>query len=106
MDIRRIKKATDTEGTVKANLEALPEMAKKSDMSINDYLSYIIRKGWKDLYPKGESRNSFRRKTGAEAGITCEPDVSSDASPTSVAKEDNQIPDDILEMFGEGDTAS
>lgn len=106
MDIRRIKKATDTEGTVKANLDALPEMAKKSDMSINDYLSYIIRKGWKDLYPKGESRNSFRRKTGAEAGITCEPDVSSDASPTSVAKEDNPIPDDILEMFGEGDTAS
>ena len=106
MDIRRIKKATDTEGTVKANLEALPEMAQKSDMSINDYLSYIIRKGWKDLYPKGESRNSFRRKTGAEAGITCEPDVSSDASPSSVAKEDNPIPDDILEMFGEGDTAS
>ena len=29
-----------------------------------------------------------------------------DASPTSVAKEDNPIPDDILEMFGEGDTAS
>ena len=101
MDIRRIKKATDTEGTVKANLEVLPEMAKKSDLSINDYLSYIIRKGWKDLYPRGEDRHSIRMKTGAEAGITYEPD-NADTPPLG-KKEDSSIPDDILEMFGENE---
>ena len=103
MEIRMLKKATDTEGTIKANLEELPKLAKQSGMSINDYLSYIIRKGWKDLYPKGEDRHSFRMKTGAEAGIVYEPDDSNDAVTSTGPDEDNSIPDDILELFGGSD---
>lgn len=96
MRIRRVKGAIDIEETVKANLEALPAMAKQSNMSINDYLDYIVRKGWKDLYPKGE-RSSPRFKTGAEAGITWNPD---DIPTSSESDDDNSIPDDILDLFG------
>ena len=102
MDIRRKKNATDTEGTVKANLEALPGMAKQSGMGINEYLSFIIRRGWKDLYPKGEDRRYVRMRTGEEAGITCKPDAPS-AKPSSNEPDDSSLPQDILDMFGEND---
>ena len=105
MEIRRKRNATETTGTVKANLEALPGMAKQSGMSINEYLSYIIRKGWKDFYPKGENKCSVRMRTGEEAGITCEPE--NEVTSTTSESEECSIPGDILDMFGEnGETDS
>ena len=104
MDTRRKKKAVDTVGTVKANLDALPGMAKQSGMSLNEYLSYIVRKSWKDLYPKREDRRYVRMKTGEEAGITCEPDNTTDRASSTDTDEEDILPKDILDMFGNDET--
>jgi len=99
LKIRRAKKVVDIEETVKENLEGLPTMAKQSNMSINEFLSYTIRKGWLHLYTVGEDKHSFRMMTGAEAGIKWEPDDDTDTSSNET--DDTAIPNDILDMFGE-----
>ena len=79
-------------------------MAKQSGMSLNEYLSYIVRKSWKDLYPKRQDRRYVRMKTGEEAGITCEPDNTTDRAYSTDTDEEDILPKDILDMFGNDET--
>ena len=100
LEIRRANKVVETAGSVAANLEILPGMARDSGMNINDYLSYTVRKGWKDLYPRNESGNTVRRKTGAEAGIFLaqEEDNKSDSTDS---EDYDSFHDDILDLFND-----
>jgi hypothetical protein len=101
LENRRAKGTKDTEGSVKSNLELLPTKAKQSNMSINEYLIHVVGKGWKQLYVIGEEKHSFRMMTGAEAGITWEPDAKTATPSSNETEEDSSIPDDILDMLGE-----
>lgn len=103
LEIRRAKKVVETAGSVAANLEILPGMAGDSGMNINDYLSYTIRKGWKDLYPRNESGNTVRRKTGKEAGITVPDSLPVDPESDFTTSDLEAGDDPILSMFQDED---
>ena len=48
---RKKKRAPETEGAISKNLEKLPEMAAQSNLSLQDYMREVIRKGWQAFYP-------------------------------------------------------
>lgn len=49
-DIRKKKRAAETEKAIQLNLNKLSDLAKKSSLSIDDYLQEIIRRGWQAFY--------------------------------------------------------
>ena len=51
LENRKKKRAPETEGAISKNLEKLPEMAAQSNLSLQDYMREVIRKGWQAFYP-------------------------------------------------------
>ncbi len=50
LKVRKAKRAAMTDRAIKMNLEKLDDFARQSGMSVDDYLSEIIRKGWQAFY--------------------------------------------------------
>ncbi len=49
---RRAKKGiVDTESAIRRNLERVKEFAKQSEMTVDEYLSEVVRLGWAAMYP-------------------------------------------------------
>lgn len=50
LKVRKAKRAAMTDRAIKMNLDKLDDFAKQSRMSVDDYLSEVIRKGWQAFY--------------------------------------------------------
>ena len=48
---RKAKRAAMTDNAVRLNLRKLEQFAQQSGMTVNDYLSEVIRRGWQAFYP-------------------------------------------------------
>lgn len=58
LEIRKKKRAPETEGAIRKNLDALPSLAQQSGMTMTEYMAEIVRRGWQAFYaidgkPKG-----------------------------------------------------
>lgn len=51
MDIRKAKRSAQTEKAIKQNLDRLADYAKESKMSLCEYLTEVVRRGWAAFYP-------------------------------------------------------
>jgi hypothetical protein len=51
MDVRKAKRSAQTENAIKRNLDKLADYAKESKMSLSEYLSEVVRRGWAAFYP-------------------------------------------------------
>ena len=49
-DVRKAKRAANTEGAITGNLEKLESLAKESNLSVDEYLSEVVRRGWQAFY--------------------------------------------------------
>lgn len=68
LENRKKKRAPETEGAISKNLEKLPEMAAQSNLSQQDYMREVIRKGWQAFYPVRDEQapNATRRADGRD----------------------------------------
>lgn len=66
LDNRKKKRAPETEGAISKNLEKLPEMAEQSNLSQQDYLREVVRKGWQTFYPVRDEQPNASRQTSKE----------------------------------------
>lgn len=48
---RRAKRAAMTDNAIKRNIDKLDAYAEQSNMSVDDYLAEVIRRGWNAFYP-------------------------------------------------------
>lgn len=48
---RKAKRAPMTDNAIKRNIDKLNQYAEESHMSVDDYLSEVIRRGWQAFYP-------------------------------------------------------
>lgn len=48
---RKAKRAAMTDNAIKRNIDKLDQYARESRMSVDDYLSEVIRRGWQAFYP-------------------------------------------------------
>ena len=48
---RKAKRAAMTDNAIKRNIDKLDEYARESRMSVDDYLSEVVRRGWTAFYP-------------------------------------------------------
>ena len=51
MDVRKAKRSAQTEKAIKQNLDRLADYAKESKMSLCEYLTEVVRRGWAAFYP-------------------------------------------------------
>lgn len=68
LKVRKAKRAAMTDRAIKMNLDQLDDFAKQSGMSVDDYLSEIIRKGWQAFYAiktYGCSQSNSDNKNGS-----------------------------------------
>lgn len=64
LDVRKKKRAPETEGAITRNLEKLPELAQQSGLSMQDYMREVIRRGWQAFYPVRDAQPQQRRSDG------------------------------------------
>lgn len=64
LDVRKKKRAPETEGAITRNLEKLPELAQESGLSMQDYMREVIRRGWQAFYPVRDAQPQQRRSDG------------------------------------------
>lgn len=73
---RKAKRAAMTDNAIRLNLKKLGQFAQQSGMSVNDYLSEVVRRGWQAFYPiknyQGYAGNSQRQEVGAN-GVVLRP---------------------------------
>ena len=60
LDVRKKKRAPETEGAITRNLEKLPELAHESCLSMQDYMREVIRRGWQAFYPVRDAQPQQR----------------------------------------------
>lgn len=60
LDVRKKKRAPETEGAITRNLEKLPELAQQSGLSMQDYMREVIRRGWQAFYPVRDAQPQQR----------------------------------------------
>lgn len=51
LDNRKKQRAPETKGAIGQNLEKLAGMAAQSNLSLQDYMREVVRKGWQAFYP-------------------------------------------------------
>ena len=66
LDVRKKKRAPETEGAITRNLEKLPELAQQSGLSMQDYMREVIRRGWQAFYPVRDTQPQQRRSDGRD----------------------------------------
>lgn len=66
LEIRKKKRAPETEGAITRNLEKLPDLARQSGLSLQDYMQEVIRRGWQAFYPVRDAKPQQRRNDGRD----------------------------------------
>lgn len=66
LEIRKKRRAPETEGAISKNLEKMPDMAQKSGLSLQDYMREVIRRGWLAFYPV---RDTQKKNTSDGGGF-------------------------------------
>lgn len=67
LDVRKKKRAPETEGAISRNLDKLPEYAQQSGLSMQDYMREVIRRGWQAFYPVRDAQpRQARRDDGRD----------------------------------------
>ena len=67
LDVRKAQRAANTEGAIKQNLAKLPELARQSGLSMQDYVREIIRRSWRAFYPIRDAQpRQARRDDGRD----------------------------------------
>lgn len=55
---RKAKRAAMTDGAIQSNIKKLDQFANESRMSVNDYLSEVVRRGWSAFFAINNYRNN------------------------------------------------
>lgn len=76
--VRKAKRAAMTERAIQLNLDKLNGMAKESGMSVSDYLSEVICRGWAAFYPIRQYGDKQSGKTYGTNGIAIATDAIND----------------------------
>lgn len=58
LDVRKAKRAAQTERAIMLNLNKLEKMAKESNLTVSEYLEEVIRRGWAAFFPIKSFDNS------------------------------------------------
>lgn len=51
LEVRKKARAPETERAISENLRILPQMAKESGLTLQDYMREVVRRGWRAFYP-------------------------------------------------------
>lgn len=62
LDVRKKKRAPETDGAISHNLDRLPELAQQSGLSMQDYMREVIRRGWQAFYPVRDAQPQPQRQ--------------------------------------------
>lgn len=63
LDIRKRKRLPSDEDVVRLNIEQIIPMSEKSDLSVKEYLSEIVRRGWGTFYEISPSKQTGKDKS-------------------------------------------
>ena len=68
LDNRKKQRAPETKGAIGQNLEKLAGMAAQSNLSLQDYMREVVRKGWQAFYPIHDAQQAMpqRRADGRD----------------------------------------
>ena len=69
LKVRKAKRAAMTDRAIQMNIDKLDNLAEQSGMSVNDYLSEVICRGWAAFYPISTYNNRQNGKTYGINGI-------------------------------------
>lgn len=64
LKVRKAKRAAMTDRAIKMNIAKLDELAKQSEMTVKEYLSEVICRGWAAFY-KINNYNNAQQKQAA-----------------------------------------
>lgn len=51
LEVRKKRRAPETERAIRLNLDKLPSMAQESGLSMQEYVAEAVRRGWQAFYP-------------------------------------------------------
>lgn len=68
LDNRKKQRAPETKGAIGQNLDKLAGMAAQSNLSLQDYMREVVRKGWQAFYPIRDAQQAVpqRRADGRD----------------------------------------
>ena len=78
LKVRKAKKAAMTDRAIKMNIDKLDTLAKQSNMSVNQYLSEIICRGWAAFYVINTYSNTGYNKQSKNDGWCFNPNTEDD----------------------------
>lgn len=78
LKVRKAKRAAMTDRAIKMNIDKLDILAKQSNMSVNQYLSEVICRGWAAFYAINTYSNTGYNKQSKNNGWCFNPDMEDD----------------------------
>lgn len=78
LKVRKAKRAAMTDRAIKMNIDKLDILAKQSNMSVNQYLSEVICRGWAAFYAINTYSNTGYNKQSKNDGWCFNPDMEDD----------------------------
>lgn len=78
LKVRKAKRAAMTDRAIKMNIDKLDILAKQSNMSVNQYLSEVICRGWAAFYAINTYSNTGYNKQSKNDGWYFNPDMEDD----------------------------
>lgn len=78
LKVRKAKRAAMTDRAIKMNIDKLDILAKQSNMSVNQYLSEVICRGWVAFYAINTYSNTGYNKQSKNDGWCFNPDMEDD----------------------------
>lgn len=78
LKVRKAKRAAMTDRAIKMNIDKLDILAKQSNMSVNQYLSEVIRRSWAAFYAINTYSNTGYNKQSKNDGWCFNPDMEDD----------------------------
>lgn len=78
LKVRKAKRAAMTDRAIKMNIDKLDSLAKQSNMSVNQYLSEVICRGWAAFYAINTYSNTGYNKQSKNDGWCFNPDMEDD----------------------------
>lgn len=87
LKVRKAKRAAMTDRAIKMNIDKLDILAKQSNMSVNQYLSEVICRGWAAFYAINTYSNTGYNKQSKNDGWCFNPDMEDDLAFIKYSKE-------------------
>ena len=60
LDVRKAKRAVNTERAIQGNLNKLCELAQESGMMPVEYVQEVVRRGWQAFYPIERRQSAYQ----------------------------------------------